>query len=661
MSKIINDIHRLITTLADNNRYPSLTLTCDEKISAYCSFVISVTSKNIIENKNLGQPVTVAYSTNKETRHFWGICKKIKFIDINALEKTYHYQIEAADPLSLLALRKNRQIFQNMSTKQILETVFEKAKMTEHIAFSVSGSGKSHTYCVQLDETDQAFIQRLLANEGWHFHVNHSENSPGIVIGDSNQRFEDLNEGTLNYIYGDKDAPFHRILRNWQNSINIGPGNLSLKDHNQILGEKLESDETNSAFSPPLTQLSQYLYGLGFEDKDETREAAKRYMEALDAQKQTSHSSSDILALSCGLKFILAKHPFEQLNQEYLVTHIEHQITMTLFSGQYQNDFTCIPTTSIYRPLFLTKPKVYSVHSATVTGPDSEEIYRDEQGRIKVQFHWDNEGEGNENTSCWLPVSQSFASKGFGAQFTPRIGDEVLVQYIDGNPDKPVVVGSIYNDKNTAPYPDASQSGIKTRTTPEGSSLQGNELRFEDKKDEEQFFLHAQKDLMTDVNNDSTEIIKGRKISQIEKDVELTAKENIAFSTEKEFNTNSKENWLSESAQNITLKAGAEMALEATSAITVDGEKISITGKSAITLTVGSSTIEITPSGINIKAPQIVIEGSAKAELKAAAINIEAQAGVDIKGTLATVEGSAMTEIKSGAMAQIKAGIIKVN
>lgn len=223
------------------------------------------------------------------------------------------------------------------------------------------------------------------------------------------------------------------------------------------------------------------------------------------------------------------------------------------------------------------------------------------------------------------------------------------------------MVGSIYNKSNQAPYSAATQSGIKTRTTPKGSSQQGNELRFEDQKDKEQVFLHAEKDLLLEVNNDHTTTIKGKMLSSAEKGVELSTKENFIINSEKDLQTSSKGKFTASADKDVAVKSSANINLDASSTVKVDGQSIAISGKNKIELSVGASKIEISASGIKLDAPQISINGKAKAEMKAAMVSIEGQGKTDIKGALVTVEGSAMTQVKAGAMVQIQGAIAKVN
>ena len=548
-----------------------------------------------------------------------------------------------------------------MTTKQIINKVLGESDFKSYFKFSLSEEGQKHKYCAQLDESDLLFVQRLMSNEGWHYHTDHSGSKAIVIIADSNQGFKSINKSSVSFQNGTSDP--ERVVNTWQLKTSIGTAKLSLADHTQELAEVFNSGERKSEFTHSPTSLSSYHYGQGFTDKGNIRSAAKRHMEALDIEKTLATSQSYIAAFSCGKRFKLSQHPVSSFNQEYVILQITHSINCDE-SGRgltYKNHFQCLIASSPYRPVLLPKPQVHSVHTATVTGPKDKEIYRDDMGRIKVQFHWDQKGKEDENSSCWLPVSQGLASKGFGMQFIPRIGDEVLVQYIDGNPDQPIVVGSIYNKSNSTPYSSASQSGIKTRTTPKGNSKQGNELRFEDQKDIEHVYLHAEKDLLLNTNNDWVATVKGKQTTTIDKTSELLVKEGLSLKSEKTIETNSKDNWSSSSDKDVKLSAGSKVLLEAKSSVAVDGSSITITGKSKVEQKVGASKIEISASGIKIDAPQISIAGKAKAEMKAAMVTVEGQGKADIKAAMVTLNGSAMTQVKAGAMVQIQGGITKVN
>jgi type VI secretion system secreted protein VgrG len=212
-----------------------------------------------------------------------------------------------------------------------------------------------------------------------------------------------------------------------------------------------------------------------------------------------------------GYKFTLDEHPRSDFNREYLLTWIRHEGTQphgdASIEGEfkYNNDFRCIPADVPFRPTLRTRrPVVEGTQTAIVTGPSGEEIYPDEHGRVKVQFHWDREGQNDENTSCWIRVSQLWAGKSWGAMWVPRIGHEVIVDFLEGNPDKPIIIGRVYHGDNQPPYPlpdDKTKSTIKSDSSKGGGGY--NEIRFEDLKDSEEVFIHAQKDMNEVIRADS--------------------------------------------------------------------------------------------------------------------------------------------------------------
>ncbi|WCE31037.1 type VI secretion system Vgr family protein [Vibrio sp. SCSIO 43137] len=666
----------LTTKLNGKGPYITTDLTCKEQLSAGCKISLSLVAPEPIDESALGKAVSIEFTFQQESRFYNGLVTSIELIEYSIEKDLYYYRIGSSDAFSLLAFRHNRQIFQQMTSKQVIEQIFGDAGIKSYTDFSVSGDGEEHEYCTQMDETDLAFVQRVMATEGWHYRVDHSSSSHKVQLSDSNQNFESAENSPYSY---KKTGSSDYNLANWKQKSKVTTAKISLADYSQELPELIDSGEQASSLSNSLSELSDYYYGQGSKDKSVIRDLAKTRMEAYDSAKIICSASSTIMALSAGKKFKLTEHPISASNQEYLVTEIVHHIKCSE-SGrelQYRNQFECIPSSTPFRPKHLGKPKVSCVHSATVTGPSGEEIYSDALGRVKVQFHWDANGKNDENTSCWLPVSQNFASKGFGVQFTPRIGDEVLVSYIDGDPDYPVVSGSIYNPTNTPPFESATQSGVRTRATPDGSSKTSNEIRFDDQKDKEEFYIHAQKDMLTEVENDATSTITGIKTVSVEKSLDISSKEEFSAATEKSMSVSSKEafslssdktadmsskeDFSVKSDKNVAIEASSNADLKATASITVDGQEISLKGKTKIALAVGACKIELSASGIKIEAPQVSIAGQAKAELKAAMVTVEGQGKADLKGALVSVNGSAMTQIKAGAMVEIQGAIAKVN
>src|SRR5690606_24652259 len=238
-------------------------------------------------------------------------------------------------------------------------------------------------------------------------------------------------------------------------------------------------------------------------------ELVKIALESEEADRNTVYGQSNCASFYAGGKFKLAKHATASQKGNYILAAVTHQAEdKSYFSGDqgsatYINSFICFPAEIQFRPKRIhMKPVMRGPQSAVVVGPAGEEIYIDEHCRVKVQFIWDREGKNDENSSCFIRVMQTWAGNQWGASFIPRIGHEVIVTFLDGDPDRPLITGSVYNGWNKPTYPSKTQSGIKTRSTKGGTPQNYNELRFEDKKGEEQIYVHAEKNYDTMVEND---------------------------------------------------------------------------------------------------------------------------------------------------------------
>lgn len=308
-------------------------------------------------------------------------------------------------------------------------------------------------------------------------------------------------------------------------------------------------------------------------------------MEAEEVAIDTIEATSDCSSFYAGGKFKVTQHAAKSEKDNYIITGIYHRaFDNSYFTGsegqsEYGNNFVCIPADVHFRPLSTQiKPVMKGPQSAIVTGPSGEEIYIDKFGRIKVQFMWDREGKKNESSSCYLRVVQSWAGDQWGASFIPRIGQEVIVNFLDGDPDRPLVTGSVYNGDNKPPYASKTQSGIKTQSTKGAGKQNYNELRFEDLKGSEEIFIQAEKDFNNLIKNDHTRTLeKGN--------------------------------------ETITVSKG-NRTLDVKKTIKTDASDIKITGKKSIELKVGGSSIKITSAGIVIKATKVDIKGSAMVAIK---------------------------------------------
>lgn len=268
-----------------------------------------------------------------------------------------------------------------------------------------------------------------------------------------------------------------------------------------------------------------------------------------------------------------------------------------------QNQFSCVPKGTIYRPKQVTpKPKIYGVQTARVTGEEDDEIHIDKYGRVKVLFHWDREGKADSTSSCWIRVAQNWAGNRWGAFFFPRVGQEVLVEFLDGDPDQPLISGALYNGEQMPPYDlpgGKTQSGIKTRSTKEGSNENFNEIRFEDEKGNELIYVHAEKDHELHVENDLLSLVENNSNEIVKNDSQLLVENNCQQTVKNNFNL--------QVDNNLSQKVGKELVIDAGSKITIKsgGASISLSSSGAIDLK--GNSIKVNGSTIALKAGSIAL------------------------------------------------------
>ena len=412
-----------------------------------------------------------------------------------------------------------------------------------------------------------------------------------------------------------------------------------------------------------------YDYPGDFTKMDQGQRYARVRLEAHEAQQQVVRGAGTCRAMQSGYRFDLKDHYRKEINQTYQIVSVHHQAHAGDYRSwdtaplDYDNEFVCIPHSVPYRPPRRTpRPRVGGHQTAVVVGKAGEEIWVDKNGRIKVQFHWDRKGKKDENSSCWVRVSTQWAGKAWGSIHVPRIGQEVLVEFLDGDPQYPVVIGSVWNGEQTPPYtlPDnGTQSGVKSRSSKGGGTDTFNEIRLEDKKDKEEIFVQAQKDLTVSVKNDEKRTVLHDRTTEIKNNETRTVKEGDDTTTiEKGKQTiavkqGDQATSIDQGDQTVTIKMGKQvvtlskgdqqinlkMGNQSTKAdmgnITVQAAlgKVSMEAMQGLELKVGQSSIKLDQTGVTIKGMMLKLEGQIQTELK---------------GVMTTVQGSAMLTVKGG-------------
>lgn len=623
----------------------------EESISHLFNFhldLIAENSTNVAFDKLLGKRVTVKLALdNRRHRYFSGICHRLVKGHRDNLFTSY--RMEMVPELWLLTRKAQSRIFQHLSVPDILKQVFSGIDFV----FQLQGTFHPRDFCVQYRETDFNFVSRLMEEEGIFYYFQHTADRHTLVVANTPQShvpmpqmeniiFEELHGGVRDEMR----------VREWERIQELRSGKYTLWDHSFELPHKhLEADEpimpevtagkVTHKLSPGVKgALEIYDYPGGYAQRfdgvakggsdrsgdlqkifDDNKRTAKIRMQQEALLSVVIQGAGDCRNFVTGHKFRLERH-FDA-NGEYLLVSVNHssRLSANYRSGDgeffYQNTFTCIPYAVPFRPLMLTpKPVVQGTQTAVVVGPAGEEIFVDKYGRVKVQFHWDRQGQSNADSSCWIRVAQNMAGSKWGAAFWPRIGQEVIVDFLEGDPDQPIIIGTVFNASEMPPYK-LPEEKTKTVIFKSNSSKGGggfNEFRVEDKKGKEQIFIHAErnKDIRIrnsryeTVGNSSHSIVYGDQFEQVSGDKHLHVKSDqnekvdgavsLIVGADKEQKIAAK--YAVDAGTEIHLKSGTNLVLE--------------TGTS-LTLKVGGNFININPGGVFISGTMVMINSGGSA------------------------------------------------
>jgi type VI secretion system secreted protein VgrG len=416
--------------------------------------------------------------------------------------------------LWFLSRTSDCRIFQNLTVPDIVKAVFEDHPIA-NFKFKLFRTYRKWVYCVQYRESDFNFISRLLEQEGIYWYFEHKDGAHQLVLVDASSA-HDMAEGyeALRYFTNVGQAPPDtEYVHDWQMSREVTTGKVVVTDYNfESPSGKLEVEAINVR-SYDLSDGEIFDYPGEYDARVDGQQYIETRIEEHQARFEIFRGSTNAYGLEAGRLFGLARHPRDDQNAQYLLAsaalecHLEgHESGSS--EASLTCDFTAIPATQQYRPPRSTpKPFVQGAQSAVVVGPAGDEIYTDKYGRVKVQFHWDRYGKNDEKSGCWVRVSHPWAGKNFGAIHIPRIGQEVVVDFLEGDPDQPLITGRVYNAEQMPPWElpaNATQSGILTRSSKGGAYGNANAIRFEDKMGSEQLWIHAEKNQDIEVENDET-------------------------------------------------------------------------------------------------------------------------------------------------------------
>jgi len=631
-----------------------------EELSCLFSFELSLIAENsttVDFSKLVGHDISLSVATTGEGeatdwRYLSGICAR--FSQGNRNEEFTSYYAEVFPKVWLLTRQAQSRIFQQKSVPDILKKVFQGFDCD----FQLRGQYEHREYCVQYRETDFDFASRLMEEEGIFYFFKHSKSGHKMIIADGSVAHIDvpgLTKARYDVIEGGSQHGDN--IFEWRKIQELRAAKYSLWDHSfQQPTKNLEAKEsimesvkagtvTHKLKDQPNEPLEIYdfpgAYAVRFDGinpsggeqperlqkiLEDNKRTVKLRMEAEALPSLTIHGSSGCRNFVAGHKFTLERH-FDA-NGDYVLVSVTHEASMgsPYRSGSiggdlvYSNIFTCIPFQLPYRPPRRTpKPFIHGVQNATVTGPPGEEIFTDKYGRVKVQFYWDREGKKDANSSCWLRVSTLWAGKQWGSLNIPRIGQEVIVAFVEGNPDAPVVVGSVWNPETMPPnkLPDKKViCGLKTNTH-KGKGY--NEMSMDDTAGKEKITIHGQYDMGTTVEHDQTDTVHNNRVITIDG----THTETIKKDTTIKITEGKLVHEVATGTADYKVKGALTEYCDTTQTTTVKNKimiqsvaaDIELNGATQIKLISGLSSIVMDSSGkIQISGTEITISGSAKVQ-----------------------------------------------
>ncbi len=664
-------------------------MSCSERLSEPYHIDVSVVSErdDVGADLLLGLPVTVKVMLpGKSARPFNGLVTRFVRTGEQTLGQTqtqrqlYRYQLRLQPWLWFLSRTADCRIFQNQTVKGIFEAVVKGHGFSDY-KLQLTGEYQPMDYCVQYRETDLNFLSRLLEAAGIFYFFEHQDGKHIMVLADDGSAFKTAaGYDKVPFVKAQSGRTTTDSIDSWSVEQVVQPGVFATTDYN--------FETPNQSLLQSMSRSRPYAHS-GFEVFDFPAEppvlqatgvgqvAKLRLDEAQAAYERYHGASSDCGGLRTGAKFRLIDHPQGSFNTpDYAIVGTEHTIISNQYaSGDGSHNFSvtveAIDAKTRFRPARITpKPIIQGAQTAVVVGLAGEEIYTDKYGRVKVQFPWDRYGKKDENSSCWMRVAQVWAGKNWGAMHIPRIGQEVLVSFLEGDPDRPIITGRVYNASLMPPYDlpgNKTQSGIISRSSLNGSPDNFNEIRFEDKKGSELLNVQAEKDFNSLVKNDETTEVKHDRTDKvgnnetvtIEKDQSTTINGQETRKVAKDRTTNidgtekltvgkdqkinvgatfelvaADEISLTTGQSKLVMKKDGTIELKGMT-ITVEGsQSVTVKGNVGVTVQVSSTSVKLDPAQLKLAATMIGINGSAQTQVQGAIIQVSASGMAQISGPM---------------------------
>ena len=616
----------------------------------------------------VGASATVTIeSSDGATRYVNGIMTRFVQAGTSGELTTYHGELRPW--FWLLRMASDNCVYQQKSTIDIVKAVFDGLGFSDY-KDSTTGTYSPRDYAVQYGESSFDFVSRLLEEDGIHYFFEHVDGKHTLVLADdSDAHTACLGPSKIRYATaadrerrGKDDIILDCFIEQ-----QVIPNAYTLDDYEFTT----PAVDLTSSVTGVSGSLKLYDYPGGFSKTADGSTLANVRLQAVEAEAKSLTGTSTVRMFTPGYTFALADHGRDDANMTYLLKRVVHDASLE----EYTNAFEAIPSTVTYRPRRVTpRPRIAGAQTAVVVGKAGEEIWTDQYGRIKVQFHWDQLGKSDENSSCWLRVAQGWAGKSWGMVFLPRIGQEVLVTFLEGDPDRPIVTGSVYNATQVVPYALPTE---QTKSTIMSNSSKGgggsNEIRFEDKAGSEEVYLHSQKDMTTLIENDRTETIKHSDTLTVTQDKTVTVtdgddsytitkgKRTLAVTAGDETHTVGGKRDLTVTGDESHTNSGKfTHTVTGDYTLTVSGNLVieakgSVSIKSGTTFAIEAGTALTEKAGSDLS-----LTATGALSTKGASVANEATGELTNKGATVTNNASAQLNNKSGGMQNVEAGGILV-
>ena len=626
---------------------------------------MSAADASVDFRKIVGKPITASIRMAGDTqRYFHGVV--VRFVQAAREDRRTVYRAEVRPTFWLLKKTRDSKVFQEKAVPDIVKEVLTDNGVKD-FKNALRGSYSPRLYCVQYQESAFEFVSRLLEEEGIYYFFEHVDGKHTLVIGDDPTAHPACpNLSGARFLGNPSTSTDQDLVTSCSLVEDVVAGGYDTTDYDETAPKTSLAATVDAAAPSATASLRIFEYPGRYVQKSAGDALSRRRIEEEEAPGKRLEGTSYCRAFTAGHTFDLSGHDRDDVNATWVLGSVVHTAT----PQEYANSFTALPKNTPYRPPRLTpRPYIAGSQTAVVCGKPGEEIFTDKLGRIKVQFFWDRYGKNDDKSSCWVRVSQAWAGNSWGAIYLPRVGQEVVVSFLEGDPDRPIVTGSVYNGEQAVPYPlpgERTKSTLKSRSSKQGDA--GNEIRFEDKKGSEELFVHAQKDMTVTVENDrvtsvlhdETVTVKNKRSVTIQESDEslVVQKGNRTVDVQKGDETHSvkgKRTLTVEGDESHTNKGALSLKVTKDYTLKVDGD-LTIDVSGAVTIKAGGSLTLKSGQAFNAEAGTSMSNKANQNITNKANMSMTNEAGMSL-----TNKAGASQTVDGGGMLTLKGGLVKIN